>query len=237
MWELSSRRVLVIAPHPDDEVFGCGGFIHRLKEAGAAVHVLYMTVGTTPDFSARGQSTATERMAEIERVARMLRFDGHAVAFPGDQFHLQLDAVPRRELVHVIERASPLSLEQLRPDVVIAPSLGDYNQDHQAVYEATMTALRPSGSDYRELPAVVLTYELPYQPWSPVAAQPTPGLLVPLRPADLTAKLAALELYRSQLKSTSGPVSLRGAETLARFRGLQCGAPAAEAYHVKRLVL
>jgi N-acetylglucosamine malate deacetylase 1 len=233
----SLERVLVIAPHPDDEVFGCGGLIYCLKQCGAEVHVLYMTVGTTVDFSARGRSTAEERLAEIDRVASFLGFDSHAVALPGDDNHLRLDARPRRELVDVIERTGPLALAKLRPDVVIAPSWGDYNQDHQAVYEATIAACRPGAPDYRTVPRVVLTYELPYVAWSMVEHQPTPGLLVPLSPEALAAKLGALELYRSQLKSSSGPISLRGAETLARFRGLLSGSDAAEAFHVKRLVL
>lgn len=237
MFELRSQRVLIIAPHPDDEVFGCGGLIYNLKQQGAAVHVLYMTVGTTVDFTARGRSTTEERLAEVEKVAIALRFDSHAVAFCGDDFHLKLDALPRRELVHAIERGSPLSIEKLRPDVVIAPSSGDYNQDHHAVYEATMIALRPGAPELRAIPPVVLTYELPYESWTTADTQPPPNLLVPLAPEALRAKLGALELYRSQLKSMSGPVSLRGAETLARYRGLLCGAEAAEGYHVKRLVL
>ena len=237
MWEPRSMRALVIAPHPDDEVFGCGGLIYRLKEQGASVNVLFMTVGTTADFSAKGQSTVEERLAEVERVAALLRYDRHAVAFLGNDFHLKLDALPRRELVHVIERGSPLSLEKLKPDLVLAPSCGDYNQDHQAVYEATMTALRPGAPEHKPLTPVVLTYELPYQAWSASDTQAVPSLLVALGPDALRAKLGALELYRSQLKTTRGPISLRGAESLARYRGVQCGAEAAEAYHVKRLVL
>ena len=237
MFELRSKRVLVIAPHPDDEVFGCGGLIYRLKEHGSAVHVLFLTVGTTADFSARGRSTAAERLAEVERVSGALRFDSHHVAFPGDEYHLRLDALPRRDLVHAIERGCALSLERLKPDIVLAPSSSDYNQDHQAAYEATMTALRPGAPEHKAFPPVVLTYELPYQAWSVNDTQPAPNLLVPLDADALRAKLGALELYRSQLKSLNGPVSLRGAERLARYRGLLCGAEAAEAFHVKRVVV
>ena len=51
MFQLDFMKTLVIAPHPDDEVFGCGGLLHRLKAAGGEVYVLYMTVGTAADFS------------------------------------------------------------------------------------------------------------------------------------------------------------------------------------------
>jgi hypothetical protein len=100
-----------------------------------------------------------------------------------------------------------------------------------------MTALRPSAPEYKASPSMVLTYELPYEAWSTTATQPAPNLIVPLDAEALGAKLGALELYRSQLKTLKGPVSLRGAERLARYRGLLCGADAAEGFHLKRLVV
>ena len=236
MLNLESRTALVVAPHPDDEAFGCGGLIHRLKASGGKVFVLYMTVGTTEDFSAAGRSTAEERLAEVARVAEFLRLDGHAVAFPGDDHHLRLDALPRRTLIHAIERGSELALERIRPDVVLVPGGSDYNQDHQAVSEATITAVRPGAPEHKCSPPVVLTYELPCSQWHVGDALPSPSLFVRLDPADLRAKLGALELYRSQLKSARGPLSRRGVELLAGYRGLQCGAEAAEAFCIKKLV-
>ena len=54
----SRQRVLVLAPHPDDEVLGCGGLMSRVKDAGGEVYVHFLTVGDTADFSAAGLSTA-----------------------------------------------------------------------------------------------------------------------------------------------------------------------------------
>lgn len=237
MLVMESVTALVIAPHPDDEIFGCGGTIHRWKASGGKVYVLYMTVGTTADFSAKGCSTAEERTEEIARVARFLDLDGHAVAFPGDQYHLKLDTVPQRDLVHAIERGGDISLQALRPDVVLAPSAADYNQDHRVVSLATITAARPGPRAYKSFPPLVLTYELPYHQWNVADSLPTPGLFVALEPADLAAKVAALELYESQLKSPDAPLSVHGVEALAAYRGLQCGAAAAEAFQLERLVL
>ena len=236
MLELASRKVLVIAPHPDDEVFGCGGLIHRVKSAGGQVHVLYMTVGTTRDFSSRGRSTGQERIAELERVVKRLEIDSYEIAFPGDDHHLQLDALPQKALIHAVERGFDLSLENLRPDLVLTTPVTDYNQDHRAVGAATLAALRP-GSVHKSLSPVVLTYELPVFQWNLAPALPGPHLLVRLEPADLGAKLGALECYRSQLKDPDCPLSLRGVEALARLRGMACGAPAAEAFQIERLIL
>src|SRR3546814_1154815 len=46
------RRALVIAPHPDDEILGCGGTIARLCAAGVEVHVAIVTRGKPPRFDA-----------------------------------------------------------------------------------------------------------------------------------------------------------------------------------------
>lgn len=237
MLKFESMTALVIAPHPDDEIFGCGGMIHRLKSTNNKVFVLYMTVGTTADFSARGQSTAEERIAEVEQVARLLDFDGYAIAFPGDEYHLKLDAVPQKDLVHAIERAGDISLQGLRPDIVLTPSSADYNQDHRTISCATMTAVRPGSPRYKSFQPLVLTYELPYCQWHLADALPTPSLFVSLETADIDAKLAALELYKSQLKAPESPLSLHGVRALAGYRGLQCGAAAAEAFQIKRFVL
>jgi LmbE family N-acetylglucosaminyl deacetylase len=237
MLVLESMTALVIAPHPDDEIFGCGGTIHRLKASGGRVYVLYMTVGTTADFSPKGRSTAEERVAEIAQVARFLDLDGYAVALPGDEYHLRLDAVPQTELVHAIERAGDISLQRLRPDMVLAPSAADYNQDHRAISLATMTAVRPGPRRYKSFQPLVLTYELPYHQWNVADTLPAPSLLVTLEPPSMAAKIGALELYESQLKSPESPLSVHGVQALAAYRGLQCGVAAAEAFQIKRLVL
>ena len=237
MFQLDFMKTLIIAPHPDDEVFGCGGLLHRLKAAGGEVYVLYMTVGTAADFSPRGQSSAEERVAELEEVVRFLDLDGHAIAFPGNDFHLRLDAVPQKDLVHAIERGTNVSLQELRPDLVLTTSTADYNQDHRAVGEATLSALRPGSPKYKSFQPLVLTYELPYHQWNLTPSLPSPSLYVRLDADAMQAKRSALELYQSQLKAPDSPLSIRGVEVLASYRGLSCGAPAAEAYQIKRLVV
>lgn len=236
MLEFSSTKTLVIAPHPDDEVFGCGGFIHRLKAAGSEVHVLYVTVGTTADFSARGESTASERVAELERVVSFLNIDSYAIAFPGNEYHLKLDALPEKQLVGAIESGFEVSLQNLKPDLVLTTSTSDHNQDHRAVGAATLAALRPSSPEHKSFQPVVLTYELPYQQWNVTPTLPNRNFFVRLDQGNVDAKLQALELYGSQLKSAQSPLSVHGVRTLLNYRGLNCGGVAAEAFEVKRLV-
>lgn len=237
MLNLAEQRLLILAPHLDDEVLGCGGLIRRVKQAGGQVFVLFITVGTTQDFSQAGVSSADRRRAEMEEAAAYFDYDGYHLAFPGEEHHLRMDAMPRRELVHAIERGSEISLEALRPTMLLIPDAHDYNQDHWAVHEAAIVATRPAAPEYKVCQPHISSYELPYSGWARGGPAPQPSLHIALSDADLDAKLEALSLYRSQLKTECGPLSLHGVRTLAAQRGLQCGVRWAESYHVQRLVV
>lgn len=237
MIDLSKVKALVIAPHPDDEVFGCGGLIHRIKREGGMVYVMYITVGTTMDFSAKGKSTAEERLEEITEVANYLRFDDYDIALAGDEYHLKLDAAPQKELVHAIERGSKLALHKIEPNLVLTTSNHDYNQDHRAVHEATLTALRPASLKQKSFQTMMASYELPYHAWNTAEVLSSPTLHIKLEEEDMNAKVEALKLYRSQLKEPDSPLSIHGIHTLAQYRGLQCGSPMAEAFWLSRLAI
>ncbi len=230
----SDRTLLVIAPHPDDEIFGCGGLMYRVKKAGGKVYVLYLTVGTTKDFSRKGQSTLVERMKEIERVAKFMKIDGYKVAFPGNDHHLQLDALPQKVLINEIERGDGISLEALKPTTIAIPSAYDYNQDHRAANRAAITATRPVPDKFKHFVPTVLEYEFPYFTWTSEHEKPSPNVFVSLDDESLGAKLKALGMYKSQMKVNDGPISVYGAETLARMRGIHAGSKAAEAFVLHR---
>lgn len=237
MISFAHQTLLVIAPHPDDEVIGCGGLISRAKREGGRVYVLYMTVGTTQDFSARGVSTEDERLQEIERVAKHFGLDGYRLAFPGNAHHLRLDTVPQKDLIHAIERGPDISLEALKPLMVITCSPHDYNQDHRAVHEATITATRPASPEIKSFQRLVLTYDHPSNAWTGRETIQSKNLFVALSPEDMEAKLEALKLYPSQLKHSNNPLSVDAVETLALLNGFMCGSKYAEAYFTKRLVV
>lgn len=233
MFDWSQQRLLVIAPHPDDEVLGCGGLLHKAKAAGAEVYVQFLTVGDTADVSDKGFSTANERVGEIKAVADHYRWDDWHIAFPGDDYHLRLDAVPRFEIANTVERNSPLSIASVEPTVVIAPHHLSYNQDHQAAAEAVHTALRPSDIRRRHHPGLVLAYEEAADQWRQEPAGP-PNMLVELGQADFDAKIAAMRLYGSQCHDHPHTRSELTLQSLAVLRGMQCGVASAEGYYAMR---
>ncbi|GAA3729084.1 LmbE family N-acetylglucosaminyl deacetylase [Spinactinospora alkalitolerans] len=227
------ERVLIFAPHPDDETLGCGGLMSKAKAAGAEVYVQFITVGDTADLSPKGQSTVQERYGEIKEVADFFRWNDWQIAFPGDEFHLKLDRLARFELSNMIERHSPLSIAELEPTVVIAPHRTSYNQDHQATAEAVHTALRPSDNRLRHHPRLVLAYEEAADQWRYEAAA-SPNFLVELDEGHVDDKISAMRLYGTQIHEhphTRSELTLR---SLAALRGMQGGVAFAEGYHALR---
>ena len=234
--DFRNQRILIIAPHPDDEVLGCGGLIARAKREGAKVFVLYLTVGTIRDFSKRGRSTAAERTRELERVARFLRFDGWRIAFVGNDYHMRLDTLAQKDIIHEIERGEKISLEVLRPTLLLMCHPHDYNQDHRQAASAAIAATRP-GNVYKHLQRHVLAYENPTNSWMVAETQPLLNFFVELKREDFAAKVKALSLYRSQMKHPQSIVSPAAVTALARLRGMQSGVALAEAFEAKRFLI
>lgn len=230
------QKLLVIAPHPDDEVLGCGGLIKKVKDDGGKVYILFMTIGDTHEYSVAGISSALQRMAEVEKVAKFLGYDDYRIAFPGEQYFLRLDSIPQKELITEIERGGNVSLNAIKPTIVAIPCLNDYHQDHRNTTQAFFAAARPLPDSLKPFQSTIIGYEcVSTADWWTQPRQT--NLFVGLTQSQVTAKLEALELYSSQLRPANHPRSLNALRNLAAYRGMQIGEDAAEAFFCYRHVL
>lgn len=234
--DLAGQRILILAPHPDDEVIGCGGLIAKAKRLGAHVSVLVFTIGDTPDRDAEAASERITRLQELEDVAAFLCIDETEVVFPDGGQHLRLDTEPQRELVDAIERRARLSLASSSPSIVLLPDAGSYNQDHRAVAAAAMTALRPVPARAGHVPQAVFTYEQLVDHWT-AGSTTSPRVTVELSEHDVQKKLSAMQLYRSQARPSPNPRSNAALEAMAKVRGMQAGVALAEAFGCVRLLM
>ena len=236
--DLHNKTLLIISPHPDDEILGCGGLIKKVKDNGGKVYVLYLTIGDTIEFTAHeALSTQEERLGEIQQVANFLQYDGWSIAFPGNQYHLRLDTLAQADIITAIENNPKVSIEAVHPDIVLTTQFSDYNQDHRASCTATITACRPSPYNAKGKIRSVLGYEFTATVASGFEPYLERNFFAQLSEDDMAIKLQAMRLYDSQIREKAHTRSLENIKNLAMLRGAMCGADYAEAFHCYRSVI
>ena len=203
----------------------------RLADLGVEQKVLFCAVDGFHHYGLEGGTTYGQRVAEIERVAELLRFEWDILYGDLDLIE-KLDTVPKRDLVQRFEQ----ELDRLRPDLVLIPSGADYDQDHVATFETALAALRPISPVFgKHLPPQVLVYESPKILWWSDDI-PRPQAFVDISDV-LDRKLEALAAYATQARPAPHIRSPESVAALARLRGAEIGVAHAEAYQVLRTVL
>jgi LmbE family N-acetylglucosaminyl deacetylase/GT2 family glycosyltransferase len=120
------RRVLVLAPHPDDEVLGCGGMLAFHAARGDEVRLVFLTGGGSP------------REEEAARAARSLGLDAPRVHGFADG-----ELAAEEELASCIAR----EIAEFDPELVYAPSPLEHHPDHRATLRALVDAA--ASADFR----------------------------------------------------------------------------------------
>ena len=207
---------VVFAPHADDAEMGCGGLIARLTELCQHVTIVVASCSSYTALHSKSVVDGTERVLEAGRAASLLNAKLEVWQFPENQLH----AVDREKLVSNIES----TLDACRPDLVLIP-LSSFNQDHEALWKACITALRPSRTGH--LPGRVWAYEMPLNSWGDTGKDTgfTGKKYVPLDVCHLHRKNEALLCHKSQVVGRERSlISTTAITALARMRGLECSA-------------
>lgn len=232
---LGKQRLLVVAPHADDETVGAGGLITRVKEAGGEVFVMVMSVGALDHFGAMGgRVTGETRRRELESAMKLLEVDDFEIVLADENLHMRLDTIPRHDLVNIIERKARLSTENIRPTAIVLPA-PSFNQDHEAVYKAGITACRPHMAALKAFQRIVLIADAPQLAWSKEHFHP--DFYVDISGKYIEKKLAAFACHKSQLRPSPHQGALDALKLLAEWRGREISVEAAEAFECYRFVI
>ena len=133
------QRIVVVAPHPDDDVLGMGGTIVKHRQQGDEVHVVYVTDGRrSRALGLDEQAMARRRRAEVDAAASVLTLRAaHWMGLPEGDWEVD---TARAALGRV--------LATIGPDVLYAPSRIDFHPEHVRTAQALALAL----SDYGATP-------------------------------------------------------------------------------------
>jgi LmbE family N-acetylglucosaminyl deacetylase len=212
---VEARKALVIAPHFDDEVLGCGGLIAQLSAAGVDVGVLFLTDGSGGEEAIEDRTAyAARRHAEAARALEILG--------TGDLVFADLPDGALAE--HLDDAASAIrsALLERRPDLLLAVSPLEISADHRAAFAALHAVLSPLRGETELDTAVdnlkILLYEANHPAFPDLLVDVTDQVDLISRAMEAHASQLELHNYREMtlglrsLRTASLPPEVRAAE-------------------------
>lgn len=214
-------KILVIAPHLDDEVLGCGGTMAKHSASGDEVCLCVVTKAYSPEWS---EKFIKNRLKEVQKVGEILGIKKiYFLDFPT----VKMDTVPQKELNDKLCKV----MKEVKPDIVYIPHRGDVNKDHRLIFEASLVAARPINNRIKK----ILSYEvLSATDWGMPIAPFAPNVYEDILPVAFKKKMKAMAVYKSELKNYPHPRSPEAIEALAKKRGVEAGLKLAEAFMLLR---
>jgi LmbE family N-acetylglucosaminyl deacetylase len=209
---------LIIAPHADDEVLGCGNFMLKNK-----CDVLIMGVSSYVNFKG-DYILASDKMKEIAACHKFLGV-GETFIFSEKEGHL--DSLPEYEIVTYLD-----DLLKSNYDRIFLP-YPSRHIDHRVTYNAVMAALRLREGKPQE--KEVYLYEYPFV--QTTDALTSGGVYLPCTLLELEQKIDAFMFYVTQTKQKPSPLNPDGIKTLAKMRGMEMGFDYAEKYYLHSYIL
>ena len=210
------KKILVIAPHADDEVLGLGGYLLHESCKGSTIRIVYAAIGGKDRMQ-----DAEIRLSEVSGVCKRLRASYQYLFIGKDA---ELDTVPSRDIVSKIDNI----IDDYRPDEVFI-NCTSHHQDHKKLYECAMASMRQ-----REgyVPKMVALYEYP-------CLEPGERIDGGRWYHDITdiidKKCDLMSMYKSQIRKAPSPINEDGICSLASIRGRECGSNYAELFYIQKM--
>ena len=220
------KKVLVIAPHPDDETIGCGGTLLKHASNGDEINWL---IATSIEGLGVDKNTVQERSLLISEVSKAYNFSN---TFRLDFPTTKLDTIPKSEIISSINEV----FQQIRPEIIYVPYRLDVHSDHEVVFDAAISCCKTFRNPSVK---VVRAYN--------TLSETEFGL----RPEDhgfkancyndisdfFENKLSILELYKSEMSDHPFPRSLKSIRAQAILNGSSANCDFGESFITLKEIL
>ena len=224
-----SKKILIVASHPDDEVLGCFGTVARLIKEGYEAYTLILGEGKTSRDEQRVVENRLDDIAvlnsEIQKANDIIGIKKVFVeSFPDNRF----DSVDLLDIIKVISKVK----EKVKPDIIFTHYKNDLNIDHQITYKAVITATRPMKDESAK---EIYSFEiLSSTEWNyPLSFSPDTFFDIT---TTLDLKIEAMKEYKSELCDYPHPRSLEGIKINAQYQGMRVGKRYVEAFKSVRII-
>lgn len=224
-----SKKILIVAAHPDDEVLGCFGTVSRFIKEGYEAYTLILGEGKTARDDKRVAENKKDELellnTEIVKANDIIGIKKVFVeSFPDNRF----DSVDLLDIIKVISKIK----EEIKPDIIFTHYEHDLNIDHQITYKAVITATRPMEDEcvkeiysFEILSSTEWNYPLSFSPDTYYDISETIDL-----------KINAMKKYISELCEYPHPRSIEGIELNAKYQGMRIGKRYVEAFKSVRVI-
>ncbi len=205
-------KKLIISPHADDEVLGCGGVLDK------DTFVFYCGINEkeVEDKNSNNRISIGERKKEIKNVSDYFNFE---------YFINEDNLVNNYKISKIISQIEGI-INKIKPEIIFIP-FPSYNQDHKTVYEAARIALRPHDRNW--FVKKVLVYEQPHSIlWEEKFFKVNYFITI-----NINKKIQGYLLHKSQVRDFRSSNLLK---QIAQIRGASIGEKYAEAYKIERWV-
>jgi len=217
--ENMSNNILILAPHGDDEVLGCGGSIAKHIESGDQVTVAFI--------KAAYDERSTVQLQNTGNAQRVLGYD-HAIRMNLDDntIHNKLEFIRELEII----------VNTIKPDTIYSTFYGDLHQDHRALFEALNTAARVWADHLVKKILLCETISSTDQGIIHNINPFVPNYYVTLSDHHVDKKMNALSCYEREIKKECHPRSIEHVLNVAKSRGREIRSSYAEAFMLMRFI-
>ena len=228
-------NILIIAPHPDDEVLGMGGTIKKLTKNKNQVKIVFMATGIAARRSINFKNSSNYKITKnqqkvIEKQIATIKIHAKKAAkvlgvsdieflgYPDNE----MDMISNLELTKSVEKI----IQKYKPEVVYTHTPFDLNVDHISCYNAVLTATRPKKN---VIVKKVISFEVPSSTEWNFTSVFAPNTFVDIS-REISSKIKALECYKTEVENYPHPRSAKALQSIGNRWGTVSGYSVAEAF-------
>jgi LmbE family N-acetylglucosaminyl deacetylase len=216
------KKIMVVSPHPDDEILGAGGTLLRHKRQGDEINWLIVTnISEDQGFS---KDRVMSRQNEIRQIALSLLIKETVT------LNYPTATLDTTDLVTLIPKISEV-FNKIQPEIIYCANRSDVHSDHRVIFEAVMACTKSFRYPFiREIMMYECISETEFAPALPENIF-QPNCFVDIS-EEMAEKIQLMQIYRSEMEEHPFPRSERNMRALATYRGAMTGVEYSEAFQL-----
>ena len=221
------KKILILSPHADDEILGCGGFKSKYSKHNYKINVLILTNANKGAPEVYSSKIIEKIRNEAKQANKLIGTDK---LFFENLPALNLTNYPIYKISNLINKY----IIKIKPEIILIPSSNDIHDDHKIIFKAAKVSARfNKKTNIRK----ILSYEvLSETEWNENEKSFNPNYFVILNHLDIKNKVKAFLKYKSQVKKFPHPRSKEAIINLSKVRGSNVFVNYAEAFKVEKIL-